>query len=91
MSLPRFVGRWATANDACETTPWLFEAQSLKAPELDCAFTDVQAVEGGYDITARCVAPHDTPLRLRFAEDAQALLVDGDDWPPTSLIFCGRP
>lgn len=89
----RFVGRWASAEPLCRGETWRFSPDSLETPgEQACTFNDIAPVEGGYDITAQCTAEGRTraeTIRLRFAESARAMLVEGEGFAGTGLIYCG--
>lgn len=90
---PRFAGRWAWADDRCAQDAWTFRADGLSTPgEVSCDWTDIAEVAGGYDIAATCVAqapPENYTFQLRFAESAQAMMVDGGPMGPISLVYCG--
>ena len=90
----RFVGLWAADVKSCSSATWRFSETSLRAPAgSHCTFSKVTPVPGGYDIAATCTA--DGPakpetIKLRFAESAQAMLVDSDTIAGVGLIYCGR-
>jgi hypothetical protein len=89
---PRFVGRWAAAEEGCHAEAWLFRRDGLVTPgHTACTFRNVRAAPGGYDIDAICTADRPTAnytLQIRFAESAGAMLVDGGPMAPVSLIAC---
>lgn len=89
----RFVGRWATEVNACESAAWLFTADRMETPAGSvCTFGDVTPVEGGYDIAARCTAEapeRDDTIRLRFAESAGAMLFESESVADAGLVYCG--
>ena len=90
----RFVGTWAATEQECASKPWRFTAEALKVEGgPQCSFYKISAAPGGYNIAATC--PSKTPvhtdlIRLRFAESAQAMLVESNAIPPTGLIYCGK-
>jgi hypothetical protein len=88
----RFVGRWATAVGDCPSRTWQFTRTSLRTPAGSvCAFSNVQAVPGGYDIAATCTAegpPNEETLKIRFAESAKAMLFESDAIADAGLIPC---
>jgi hypothetical protein len=90
---PRYVGRWAASQDLCRTGAWDFAPRRLEtAGEVACAFRQVVEVPGGYDIHALCTAeapPKPYDLRLRFAQSARALLVEGGPFEDAGLVWCG--
>jgi hypothetical protein len=48
---------------------------------------------GGYDVAAECPTKqpvHTDLIKLRFAESAQAMLVESNAINPTGLIYCGK-
>jgi hypothetical protein len=89
---PRYVGRWATSVELCRDGAWVFEPDRLTtAGEVACEFRHVAPAPGGYDIDAMCTAeapPAPYSLRLRFAESAGALLVEGGPFHDVGLIPC---
>lgn len=90
----RYVGRWAASADMCRSGAWVFEPDGLEtAGEVSCDFTDVSEAPGGYEIAARCTAeapPENDRIRLRFAESAQAMLVEGSQTlDDVGLVYCG--
>lgn len=90
---PRFVGRWAWADDRCAQDAWTFRADGLSTPgEVSCSWTDIREAPGGYDVSATCIAeapPEEYIFQLRFAESAQAMMVDGGPMGAVSLVYCG--
>jgi hypothetical protein len=90
----RFVGTWAASKAECESKPWRFTADSLKATGgPTCSFYKVTKAPGGYDIAAQCPAKepvHTDLINLRFAESARAMLVESNAIKPTGLIYCGK-
>jgi hypothetical protein len=90
---PRYVGRWAASADLCQTGAWNFAERRLEtAGEVACEFQQVTPNEGGYDIHAVCTAegpPKPYELKLRFAQSAKALLVEGGPFNDMGLIWCG--
>jgi hypothetical protein len=89
----RYVGRWAATEQLCASSVWRFEPQRLvTAGEVSCTFDSVDKAPGGYDIHATCTAeapPQPDLIKLRFAESAQAMLVESQVLSPTGLIYCG--
>lgn len=89
----RFVGRWASAEPLCRSETWRFSPDGLETPgEQTCTFSDIAPVEGGYDVAAQCTVEgrtRDETIRLRFAESARAMLVEGEGFAGTGLIYCG--
>ena len=89
----RFVGTWAATKQECTSKPWRFTADAVKVERgPQCSFYKVSTAPGGYNIAATC--PSKTPvhsdlIRLRFAESAQAMLVESNAIPPTGLVYCG--
>jgi hypothetical protein len=58
-----------------------------------CAFSEVKAVPGGYDIAATCTAegpPAKDMLKIRFAESARAMLFESRSIADAGLIACSR-
>lgn len=91
----RFVGRWAESVEMCREEPWTITSDRLTAPEdVACDLTRIEKSPGGYAIDARCTIDGETQddhIVLRFAESAQALLVEGaETLPETGLIHCGE-
>jgi hypothetical protein len=90
---PRYVGRWAATKKLCASGAWRFYATHLEtAGEVSCTYRRVDAVPGGYDLHATCTAqapPQPDVITLRFAESAQAMLVDSKVLPSIGLIYCG--
>jgi hypothetical protein len=89
----RYAGRWAATEQLCDTGAWRFQPKRLDtAGEVSCTFDKVEKVAGGYDIAASCLAEGtrsaDT-IALRFAESAQAMLVQSTMWDGVGLIYCG--
>ena len=89
----RYVGRWAATEQLCASGAWRFAPKRLDtAGEVSCSFDSVAQAPGGYDIQATCTAeapPQPDTIKLRFAESAQAMLVDSHVLPPAGLIYCG--
>ena len=91
----RFAGRWAESVEMCRADPWTITRERLTAPGgVACDLTRIEEAPGGYAIDARCTdggETHDDRIVLRFAESAQALLVEGASaLPETGLIRCGE-
>ena len=90
---PRYVGRWAATAQLCASGAWRFYATHLEtAGEVSCSYNRVDKVPGGYDLHATCTAeapPAPDLIKLRFAESAQAMLVDSNTLKSTGLIYCG--
>lgn len=90
----RYLGAWARSKADCASSPWRFTRDSLdvaKGPR--CSFYNVAKVPGGYDIAAQCPTKlplHRDLIKLRFAESAQAMLVESNAILPTGLIYCSR-
>ena len=89
----RYAGRWAATQQLCDTGAWRFQPKRLDtAGEVSCTFDSVEKVPGGYDIAASCLAEgsrsKDT-IALRFAESAQAMLVQSTMWDGVGLTYCG--
>lgn len=93
-SAVRYLGTWASSKADCASRPWRFNRDSLdvvKGPR--CSFYNVAKVPGGYDIAAQCPTKqplHTDLIKLRFAESAQAMLVESNAISPTGLIYCSR-
>ena len=89
----RYVGRWAATEQLCTSGTWRFEPKRLDtAGDVSCAFDSIEKAPGGYDIRATCTAeapPQPDTIRLRFAESAQAMLVQSRVLPSAGLIYCG--
>jgi hypothetical protein len=95
-SRARYVGRWAPSETACANEVWLFEANTAKSPRGgSCRFTTVTPVDGGYDVEAQCGRDGVERARrfsLRFAESAQAMLIEGGPaFGDVGVVFCGPP
>ena len=90
---PRYVGRWAATEQQCASAAWRFHATHLEtAGEVSCSYPRVDTVPGGYDLHAACTAeapPAPDLIKLRFAESAQAMLVESKTLKSTGLIYCG--
>jgi hypothetical protein len=90
---PRYVGRWAASEQLCAAGAWRFYATHLEtAGEVSCTYNRVDTVPGGYDLHATCTAeapPAPDLIKLRFAESAQAMLVDSKTFKSTGLVYCG--
>lgn len=90
---PRYVGRWATTEQLCTSGAWRFYATHLEtAGEVSCSYDRVDKVPGGYDLHATCTAeapPAPDLIKLRFAESAQAMLVEAKTLKSAGLIYCG--
>ena len=90
----RFVGRWATKQENCASKPWHFTTRELTVSGgPHCSFYNVAKVPGGYDVAAQCPTKepiHTDLIKLRFAESAQAMLVESNAINPTGLIYCGK-
>jgi hypothetical protein len=88
----RYVGRWAAREELCAEGAWRFEAMDLStAGEVSCDFRRVEEVPGGYDVDATCHAEGsqtDEVIKLRFAESANAMLVESKTFQPIGLIRC---
>jgi hypothetical protein len=88
----RFVGRWAAEEGLCENAAWVITSEELRTPAGSvCRLGEVEEVQGGYDIAARCTAEgpeRDDVLELRFAESAGALLFDSDSIAEAGLVRC---
>ena len=89
----RYVGRWAATQQLCATGAWRFQPKRLEtAGEVSCTFDEVDKAAGGYDIAASCLAEGNRStdtIELRFAESAQAMLVQSRMWNGVGLIYCG--
>lgn len=90
---PRFTGRWATSEEGCAQTAWVFTAARLVTPgHVACEFDNVAEAPGGYDIAATCTAespPAPYNLELRFAESAQTMLISKGPMADVALVYCG--
>ena len=91
----RFAGRWAESVEMCREEPWTITSERLTAPEgAACDLTRIEKSPGGYAIDARCTIDGETRddrIVLRFAESAQALLVEGaETLPETGLVRCAE-
>lgn len=90
----RYVGRWAADAGMCRDAAWVFTRDRLEtAGSVVCDFTEVTDAPGGYDIAARCFAeapPQADSFRLRFAESAGAMLIEGSSvLADAGLVYCG--
>jgi len=89
----RYAGRWAATQQLCDTGAWRFQPKRLDtAGEVSCTFDKVEKVPGGYDIAASCLAEGNRSadtIELRFAESAQAMLVQSKMWDGVGLTYCG--
>lgn len=92
---PRYVGRWAVAQDDCRDPPWEFQAAQLTTQgEVGCSFDTVNMTSTGYTIAATCHAEGETTqhtLQISFAESARAMMLTGGPWmgESRSLVYCG--
>jgi hypothetical protein len=90
----RFVGTWAANRADCASKPWRFTEHELTATGgPHCSLYKVTDVPGGYDLAAECPAKKPVPtdlIKLRFAESAQAMLVESNAIPPMGLVYCGK-
>lgn len=90
---PRYVGRWATTEQLCASGAWRFYATHLEtAGEVSCSYNRVDRAPGGYDLHATCTAEAPAApdlIKLRFAESAQAMLVESKTLKSIGLIYCG--
>ena len=90
----RYVGTWAKNKGECASKPWHFTARELTVSGgPHCSFYNVAKVPGGYDVAAQCPTKqpiHTDLIKLRFAESAQAMLVESNAIDPTGLIYCGK-
>lgn len=90
----RYLGTWASSKANCTSKPWRFTRDSLDvANGPHCSFYNVAKVPGGYDVAAQCPTKqpvHTDLIKLRFAESAQAMLVESNAISPTGLIYCGK-
>ncbi|WNO52483.1 hypothetical protein [Stakelama saccharophila] len=88
----RYVGTWAETVSGCASAAWTFQARHLETADgTSCDFDDVVDAPGGYDVQATCIGGKGADsgtLTLRFAESAQALLVDSDMVSSVGLIHC---
>lgn len=91
----RFIGMWASEAENCGDLAWRFTRDELRTPAGSvCSFTNMETVDGGYDISARCTAegpPEDDNLKIRFAESAKAMLFESESIADAGLIYCGPP
>jgi hypothetical protein len=89
----RFVGLWAAEEDMCADKAWRITRETLETPAGSvCKFVNATPMDGGYDISARCIAegpPVDDMLKIRFAESAQAMLFESESIADAGLIYCG--
>lgn len=90
---PRYVGRWAPGKRLCKTDAWRFYATHLTtAGDVSCSYDRADKVPGGFDLHATCTVearPASDVIKLRFAESAQAMLIDSKILKATGLIYCG--
>lgn len=90
----RFVGRWAKSEAECKSKPWIFtdkEVTAVGGPH--CSIYSVTKAPGGYNLGAMCPAKvpvHTDLISLRFAESAQAMLVESNAISPLGLVYCGK-
>lgn len=93
-SAMRFVGKWAHSKAECALKPWTFTAKALTTKGgPQCSFYHVATAPGGYDVAATCPTKrpvHTDLIKLRFAESAQAMLVESNAIAPTGLVYCGK-
>jgi hypothetical protein len=91
---PFFVGRWAAREELCDDGAWVFTERGVStAGEVSCTFDSAQRVPAGFEIAATCTAegpPAPYDIRLRYAESAQALLVEGGPFADIGLIACPK-
>ena len=91
---PRFIGKWAADQKACQSAVWQFTASALRTPDdANCSFNRVNPVPGGYDIQATCSVkgpPSADTLQIRFAESAKAMLLSSKSIKDIGLVYCGR-
>jgi hypothetical protein len=90
----RFVGRWAKSRGECKTKPWVFTDKELSAVGgPHCTIYNVAKAPGGYNLAATCPAKepvHTDLISIRFAESAQAMLVESNAISPMGLVYCGK-
>ncbi len=90
----RFVGTWAANKASCAAKPWRFTKDEIRAADgSHCSIYDVSKVPGGYDLAVQCPAKKPDPtdlIKLRFAQSAQAMLVELNAIEPMGLIYCGK-
>lgn len=90
----QFVGTWAANKASCSAKPWRFTKDEIRAADgSHCSIYDVSKVPSGYDLAVQCPAkkPDSTDLiKLRFAQSAQAMLVESNAIEPMGLINCGK-
>lgn len=90
----RFIGTWAHSKAECASRPWTFSAKALTVEGgPQCSFYHVSAAPGGYNLAATCPTKkpvHTDLIKLRFAQSAQAMLVESNAIPPTGLVYCGK-
>lgn len=89
----RYIGRWAESVEQCRSEAWIFTSNRLTAPDdISCDFAQIEKSSGGYTIDATCTIEgeeEDNNITLRFAESAQAMLVEGAlSLPETGLVYC---
>lgn len=89
----RYIGRWAESVEQCRSEAWTFTSNRLTAPDdIACDFAQIEKSPGGYTIDATCMIEgeeEDNNITLRFAESAQAMLVEGaTSLPETGLVYC---
>lgn len=90
----RFVGRWAKSQAECKTKPWVFTDKELSVVDgPHCSIYNVAKAPGGYNLAATCPAKepvHTDLISIRFAESAQAMLVESNAISPMGLVYCGK-
>ena len=90
----RFVGRWAKSQAECTTKPWIFTEKEITAVDgPHCTIYHIATAPGGYDLAATCpakVPEHTDLISIRFAESAQAILVESNAISPMGLVYCGK-
>jgi hypothetical protein len=90
----RFVGRWAKSDAECKTKPWVFTDKELSAVGgPHCTIYNIAKAPGGYNLAATCPAKvpvHTDLISIRFAESAQAMLVESNAISPMGLVYCGK-
>lgn len=89
----RYVGRWAESAEQCRSEAWTFTRNRVVTPdETACEFARIEKSPGGYAIDAFCTIDgegEDNNITLRFAESAEAMLVEGaTSLPETGLVHC---
>ncbi len=90
----QFIGTWAKDKASCASKTWRFTRGKLSEPDGSrCSIYDLRKVPGGYDLAVQCPAKKPDPtdlVKLRFAQSAEAMLVESNAIEPMGLIYCRK-